>query len=601
MLQRLQRIVELLWLSGPLFCISLFALTVIGSILPALQLWVGKLIIDAVVSAAASGQGSALTQQALVFVGLELALVVASTLVQTGTSLLQEIFGERLTYRINERILLKADQLDLTYFEDPQFYDMLQRAQREAGYRPLNLLFQVLGITQGVLGGVSLAVLLIRLGPLVLPVLLVTSVPLLIATVRFAQSGYVLSRMRTPEARQMSYIKSLMSTDQAAKEVKLFGLGAHLIRSFQALFQTVHRETRTLAVRKGTAQVLSSTAGAVGYTAIYGYLVWLAIGRLLTIGDLTLYSGAVLQLKGKIQQVLDNGARFYENFLFIDDLFAFLDLKPRIAAPTQAHPVPTSIEQGICFEQVSFRYPGSDRDVLSGVSFELKPGQTVALVGENGSGKTTLVKLLCRLYEPTSGRILLEGRDLAEYDPEQLRELIGVVFQDFVRYHATARDNIGYGRVGDLDNLERIESAAHLGGASPLIEGLGQGYNTMLGKWFRQGQELSGGQWQKIALARAYMRDAPVLVLDEPTSALDARAENEVFNKFRDLRRGKIALLISHRFSTVITADRIVVLEDGQVLEQGTHRELLELGGRYAELFTLQAQGYQIPSQKVEV
>ncbi|WP_218080991.1 ABC transporter ATP-binding protein [Anthocerotibacter panamensis] len=593
MRQRLRRIAELLWESGPTFCVALLLLTVLAGVLPAVQLWVGKLIIDTVVQAVAGNTSEALTQRALSLVAVELGLLVFSAGAQTAGSLVQEIYGERLTFGINERILLKADALDLAFFEDPQFYDALQRAQREAGYRPLSLLVQSLSIVQALLGGISLAVLLTRMGAFIVPVLLIASVPLLISTIRFARTGYLLVRARTPEARQMSYIKNLLGTDQAAKEVKLFDLGPYLIQTFQELFQTVYRETRALALKKGLARVLGSMASSTAYAGLYGYLVWLALRRLLTIGDLTLYAGAVLQLNNQLQQILQNGASLYRDYLFIDDLFTYLDLKPNLKPPHEPQPLPTVLIEGIRFEQVSFRYPGSQRNVLEGVSFTLKPGQTVALVGENGSGKTTLVKLLARLYEPTGGRILLEGRDLAEYDPRAVRSLIGVVFQDFVRYHATARDNIGYGRIPELEDRERIAEAAQRSGAQGLIDGLERGYDTMLGKWFREGQDLSGGQWQKIALARAYMRDAPILVLDEPTSALDARAEHEVFSRFRDLRQGRIALLISHRFSTVITADHIVVLEEGKVLEQGTHRDLLALEGRYAELFTLQAQGYR--------
>lgn len=593
MIKRLQRIGELLWESGPIACIGLFALTVLSGVLPAAQLWVGKLIIDTVVQAAARVDGEALTGQAFGLVGLELALLATSAAIQTGNSLLSEIYGEKLTFRINGRILRKADELDLTYFEDPKFYDSLQRAQREAGYRPLSLLNQFLGITQSLIGSISLIVLLVRLGWFVVPILLVASIPLFISTVKFARTGYLLVQARTPEARQMSYIKSLMGTDQAAKEVKLFGLGPHLIEQFQELFETVHRETLNLAFRKGGARILGSIVNSTGYAGLYSYLVWLALRHLLSIGDLTLYAGSVLQLNRLLQSLLEDSVRFYQNYLFIDDLFSYLDLQPRTLPVSNPIPVPTHLEEGFRLESVSFAYPGAEKNVLENVSFSLKPGQSTALVGENGSGKTTLVKLLCGLYTPTAGRIFLEGRELREYDPHQLREMIGVVFQDFVRYHATASDNIGYGRVEEIEDVERIALAAERSGAQALIDSLPKNYSTMLGKWFREGQDLSGGQWQKIALARAYMRDAPVIVLDEPTAALDARAEHEVFARFRDLRQGKIALLISHRFSTVITADQIVVLEQGKVLEIGNHRSLMQLNGRYAELFTLQAEAYQ--------
>jgi ATP-binding cassette, subfamily B, bacterial len=593
MIKRLRRIGELLWESGPIACLGLFALTLFSGVLPAAQLWVGKLIIDTVVQAATRIDGEALTGRAFSLVGLELALFATSAAIQTGNSLLSEIYGEKLTFQINGRILRKADELDLTYFEDPKFYDSLQRAQREAGYRPLSLLGQFLGITQSLIGSISLIVLLVRLGWFVVPILLVASIPLFISTVKFARTGYLLVQARTPEARQMSYIKSLMGTDQAAKEVKLFGLGPHLIERFQELFETVHRETLNLAFRKGGARILGSIVNSTGYAGLYSYLVWLALRHLLSIGDLTLYAGAVLQLNRLLQSLLEDSVRFYQNYLFIDDLFSYLDLQPRTLPVSNPIPVPTVLEEGFRLEAVSFAYPGSEKNVLENVSFSLKPGQSTALVGENGSGKTTLVKLLCGLYAPTAGRIFLEGRELREYDPHQLREMIGVVFQDFVRYHATASDNIGYGRVEDLEDVEQIALAAERSGAQALIDSLPQNYSTMLGKWFREGQDLSGGQWQKIALARAYMRDAPVIVLDEPTAALDARAEHEVFARFRDLRQGKIALLISHRFSTVITADQIVVLEQGKVLEIGNHRTLMQLNGRYSELFTLQAEAYQ--------
>lgn len=591
---RLRRIAGLLWQSGPSSCLGLFGLTLLSGILPAVQLFVGKLIIDTVVVAASRADGEVFTGRAFALVGVELGLLVLSAAAQMGNSMLEEVFGEKLTFEINEQILRKADELELAYFEDPKFYDMLQRAQREAGYRPLGLLSQLLNLVEGAIAISSLAVLLSRLGFFVVPVLLLTAIPLVVSTLRFVRTGYLLVNARTPEARQMSYIQSLMGTDQAAKEIKLFNLGPYFIESYRALFARVHKETVDLALRKGGARIASSVASSSGYVGLYGYLIWLALRRLLTIGDLTLYAGAVLQLNNQLQSFTRGGASLYKNFLYIDDLFKFLDLEARLPTSSIPAAIPEQIEQGIRFENVSFRYPGAERDVLSGVSFELTPGETVALVGENGSGKTTLVKLLTRLYEPTGGRILLDGKDLREYDPAHLRELIGVIFQDFVRFHATARDNIGYGRVGELADDERIETAAGWGGADAVISRLDKGYQTMLGKWFREGQDLSGGQWQKIALARAYMRDAPVLVLDEPTAALDARAEHEVFRKFRDLRQGKIALLISHRFSTVISADRIVVLEGGRILEQGSHQELIARNGRYAELFSLQAEGYRV-------
>jgi ATP-binding cassette subfamily B protein len=507
-----------------------------------------------------------------------------------------------------------AAELDLYHFEDPQFYDRLERARRQTVGR-IALLSQLLALAQDGITALTLTATLLAFSPLLFALLVVAVLPSFLGETHFAALGYSLLYQWTPERRKLDYYRYVAATDRTAKEVKLFGLAGWLTAQYRELSERFYQANRSLAIRRNLAGTGLSLVSTLGYYAAYAAIVARTVTGRITLGDLTLLAGTFSRGREVIQRMLLSFSDLYEQALYLDDLFVFFAMRPTISRPAQALPFPRPIRGGFEFRDVWFRYPtpepedgtapaeppDDDRSwVLRGISFRIAPGQRLALVGENGAGKTTLTKLLTRLYDPTRGQILLDGRPLAEYDPAELHDQVGVIFQDFVRYDMVAEENIGVGRIaalaagdGDGQVRGRIEDAARRSLAAEVIEALPQGYQTMLGRRFEGGVDLSGGQWQKVALGRAYMRDAQLLILDEPTAALDARAEYEVFRRFAELTEGKMAILISHRFSTVRMADRILVLEHGRVQEAGTHDELVALGGRYAELFALQAAGYR--------
>ncbi|HEY4730931.1 MAG TPA: ABC transporter ATP-binding protein [Myxococcales bacterium] len=584
-LRYLPRTFALVRESSRAFAVGMIALLIGQAALPAAMVWVGKLIVDAVVAAARSGD-PAQRWEVLRLVALEAGLMALSTAMSRGQSLLRDLMRASLGNHVNTLILEKAATLELRHFEDADFYDKMQNARREASNRPLSMALETASLLQQFLILVSYAILLVRLSPWSVLLIAAASVPSFIAEARYSGESFRLNTWRAPEGRRQNYLEWILTRDSHVKEVKLFNLAPLVLRRYRALFEKFYAEDRSLALRKSIAGI---ALGLVSLAAFYGAYAFMAVRAAMgaiTLGDLTLYLSVFRQGQSSIQSALASIGSLYEDGLFMSNLFAYLDIGTGGELPRRLPPLtpPRTRTQEIEFRDVSFRYPGSDKWVLRGVSLRLAPGEKMALVGENGAGKSTLIKLLMRLYDPTEGAIYYGGVDL--------RDRIGVLFQDFVRYQWTARENVGVGWVPALEDRTRVERAVEDGGARSVIEQLPQKIDTMLGGWFEDGQELSGGQWQKIALARAFMRDSEVLVLDEPTAALDAEAEHELFARLQQLAAERTAILISHRFSTVRRADRIAVIEKGRVEELGTHDELLARKGRYAHLFRLQASGY---------
>ena len=591
----------MVWRASPGLLLITLTLRVIRAVLPVAALWFGKLIIDEVVRLSALSDGPAtlsgwassgeITLLAI-YVGAEFALAVLSDLLSRIGGLVDSLLSERLTMSSSIRLMEHAATLDLEDFEDAEFQDKLERARRQSSGR-MPLLSQLMGQIQDVLTVVTFAGGLVVFNPWLIVLLLVALIPAFLGEAHFNAQTYTLEFRRTPERRELDYVRQTAASVETAKEVKIFGLNAFLIDRFRVLSQSFYAANRQIAQQRALWGAAFTSVGTVGYYLAYVWIIGSTLTGTLTIGDLTFLAGSFRRLRTLLEGLLASFSSTAAQALYLDDLFGFFEVTPEIQSPASPLPLPEPIRQGFVFEDVGFRYPGADRWAVRHLSFSLQAGETLALVGENGAGKTTLVKLLTRLYDPDEGRITLDGRDLRDYDLDALRGAMGVIFQDFVRFNLTAGDNIAVGRISARDDHARIERAASSSLADAVIEGLPQGYDQMIGKRFRNGVELSGGEWQKVAIARAYMRDAQVLVLDEPTAALDARSEFEVFQRFKELSAGKTAVLISHRFSSVRMADRILVLSGGRVEASGTHAELLAQKGRYAELFELQAAGYR--------
>lgn len=583
----------LLWQADAALSASLLALQVVQALVPLGQLWVAKLIIDRLVAALRLPHALDDSHRILWLVVVEFGLAAFGLLLREGINYQRQVLAERLTAHVSLSILAHTQQLDLPILERPEFYDRLRRAEESAFYRPAGLLFQLLAVVQGVVTLLAAVLILARLQPLALPPLLLAAIPYAIVQSGTAARFYTLSMGQTPEARQARYFSHLLSTDEGAKEIRVFGLGHYLLERYREILQRNQNQIARLAWRRSIRSATTALLPAAVYAAIFAYFCLQALSKHITVGDLTLYIGIVFRSQDSLQQLMLNLSGVLENSLFLQDYRAFLRLQPVMPTNVDGAQVSLPIRWGVRFDGVTYRYSGSAHNALTDVSLELRAGETVAIVGENGAGKTTLVKMLARLYDPDSGCVTVDGRDLRQLDAESWRRHIAVIFQDFIQYYLTAAENIGFGQVDALDDAGRIEAAAERGGAAGLIARFPEGYSTMLGRWFDQGTQLSGGEWQRVALARAFMRDAPILVLDEPTASLDARAEFELFRRFRELTHDRIVLLISHRFSTVRMADRIYVLDEGRVVESGDHEELMRRGGRYAELFQLQAAGYQ--------
>ena len=573
---------------------AILVLRAIRSLVPVAVLWVGKLIIDGVIAgvAAVHAGRSPDWPHLAVLVGLELGIAVVGEGLARLSSLLESLLGDLFANRLSVRLMQHAATLDLAQFEDAEIYDHLERARRQTVGR-IGLLTLILGTAQDIITLISLAsVLLVQL-PWLLLLLTVAVLPAFLGEAHFASLGYSLLFRWTPERRLLDYLRYMGASNESAKEVKLFGLSNLLVGRYADLSDKFYQENKRLAVKRNVVSTLLVTLGTLGYYGAYAVIIYRTVMGVFTIGTLTFLAGSFRQSRSLIQSVLLALSSIYEQSLYLSDLFTFFDVQPRVVSKPGAQAVPRPMQTGFRFENVGFRYPGSQRWAVRQLTFSFEPHERIALVGENGAGKTTLVKLLARLYDPDEGKVLLDGVDLRDYDLDSLRHNIGIIFQDFVRYDFILRENIGVSQVEAMNDEARIREAAKRSLADSVANRVPQGFDQMLGKRFDNGVELSGGEWQKVALARAYMRDAQVLVLDEPTAALDARAEYEVFSRFAELTKGRMAVLISHRFSTVRMADRILVLKGGELVDDGTHEALVARGGLYAELFSLQAAGYR--------
>src|SRR5262245_30601843 len=607
-------LLRMVWETHRTFTLTMAALRLLRSAIPVATLWIGKLILDSIV---VMQKGSPDLSLLWKLVGLEVAIVLIGEALARLSSLVESLLGDLFSNHTSIRLMEHAATLDLYHFEDPAFYDQLERARRQTTSR-IGLLAQLLSMGQDALTLISFGAALLVYSPWLLLLLAVTVLPSFLGETHFATLEYSLLFRYTPERRRLDYLRYIGASDETAKEVQMFGLAPWLIERFKHFSRKFYEDNRRLSIRRSLVSTGLSIIGTAGYYSAYIIIIVRAVRGLLTLGSLTFLAGSFARSRDLIQRLLLGASGVYQQCLYLKDLFDFFDMKPAVVNPTGGRSVPPVIQKGFTFDNVGFRYPGTEVWAVRHVSFNLLPGERIAFVGENGAGKTTLTKLLARLYDPSEGRILLDDVDLREYDLGSLRQAIGVIFQDFVRYDLRFEENIGVGEIRQVQSYldHEIQSKANGNGAfgqssgnevvptsivtaaekslaASLLPRFKQGYQQMLGRRFDQGVELSGGEWQKVALARAYMREAQVLILDEPTAALDARAEYEVFLRFSELVAGRMAVIISHRFSTVRMADRIIVLRLGQVIEAGSHAELLAHGGLYAELFSLQAEGYR--------
>jgi ATP-binding cassette subfamily B protein len=589
-LRNVPAVLKIVWDSGPAVVIFGLLSRLLCSLLPVALLWITKLIIDRIVHAVSTHQ--LVPRQFWWLVAAEFALAVLNSILVRAIDYSDSLLADKYTRHVSIRVLTHAAGLDLLAYEDPVFYDRLERARVQATDRLV--MIQAVGrLVQQAITTITLSISIMFFSPWLMLLLIAGVVPAFLGESHFAFLGYAKNFRQTPMKRQLDYLRVLGGSKEAAKELKLFGLRNFLRERFTRMSDEIYAENVDLSKRKLIAGSLLSTIGTMGYYSAYVFVIWRTVTGALSIGTLTFLTGAIQQASSNIEQIFSTLAAIGDQALFLTDLLAFFKMEPTIRSKPNAWPAPRPIIQGVEFRDVSFRYPGNSRLILDQINFHLHPAERLALIGENGQGKTTIVKLITRLYDPTEGQILLDGIDLRDYDLDDLHRVMGVIFQDFMRYEMTARENIAVGRVEEIGNLEQVQTAAKKSMADEIIARLPQGYDQMLGRRFEQGIDISGGEWQKVALARAYLRDAQLLILDEPTAALDARSEFEVFHRFAELTAGKMALFISHRFSTVRSADRIIVLENGKIAEEGSHDQLASMGGRYAEMFEMQASSYR--------
>ena len=581
---------KMVWSTSPKYFLINIILRLLKSVIPVMMLYVGKLIIDEVIRLIPlDNQDFSFLWKLIAF---EFALALASDILSRMINLTDALLGDLFANKSSVLLIEKAATLDLAMFEDSEFYDKLERARRQTTSR-VSLMSQVLTQFQDVITILSLVGGLVVFAPILIVLLVVAVIPSFISEAYFRRQGYSLTRSWTPERRELDYLRYIGASDQTAKEVKIFGLADFLSSRFEKLAHKYYEANKILVVKKTWWGTLLHMVSDIAYYGAYIFIIFRTVGGLITVGDLTFLSGSFSQLRNQLQAILTRFNQITESAMYLEDFFDFLAIDPLIKDKEDSATIPTEIKEGFKFENVGFQYPGTEFWAVRHLTFNLQKGEKLALVGENGAGKTTIVKLLSRMYEPGEGRILLDGIDVKDFKLSEYRKLIGVIFQDFVQFAMTANENIAIGNIENKDDKSTIINSAEKSLADPVIQSLPEEYEQMLGKRFKNGVDLSGGQWQKVALARAYMRDAQLVILDEPTAALDARAEYEVFQRFSELTQGKTAVLISHRFSTVRMADRILVLKNGQKVEIGSHEELLENDALYAELFALQAEGYR--------
>lgn len=590
-LRNLPAFFKLVWQSSPRMMLINVILRFLKASLPFLLLYIGKLIIDQVVHLS-RGDGSFSKDFLWKLVAVEFALAILSDGLGRAITLMDSLLGDLFSNHTSVKIMEHAATLDLDQFEDAIFYDKLERARQQTLGRTI-LLSQVMGQVQDLITMGFLAAGLAAFNPWLIVLLVIAILPAFLGESYFNDQTYALTRSQTPQRRELDYLRYIGASDETAKEIKMFSLSGFIIERFKALSDKFYTDNKKIAIKRSIWGTFFALLGSLGYYGAYVFIISSTISGALTIGELTFLAGSFRQLRTLLEGILSRFTTVSQGAIFLSDFFEFFEIQPKIHDTPQPRPFPNPIQQGFTFENVGFQYLNSDRWANRNLNFTLRPAEKLALVGENGAGKSTLVKLLARLYDPTEGRILLDGYDLKEYNLTELRQHIGIIFQDFLRYQMTFSQNIAAGNIDEKANEQLIRASARQSLADELAQRLPGGYDQMLGKRFSEGVELSGGEWQKVAIARAYMRDAQLLILDEPTSALDARAEFQVFERFTELTHGKMAVLISHRFSTVRMADRIVVLDKGEIVEIGSHEELLAKGGRYAELFQLQAMGYQ--------
>src|SRR2546422_2043966 len=604
----LPEVIRLVWDASPRITAGLFAATVVAGVVPAMSAYTSKLLVNAVVAGIIINQKHIpdrnpidlgpwhlvfTSLNAIVFLAVVQLLIFALiAFLSTVRNITQQLLQNAVSMRIQLMVMEKAASLDLAFYEDPASYDLLRRAQTDSTTRPVLMISTAFGLVQTALTFVTMIALLVVVSPLLALLALLSPVPAFIADTRYGWRGYNIARWGSRLLRRMNYLVTLLTTDSYAKEVKLFGLGRYFIDRYRLIRTAYYGTQRRQVVRRYLVGFLLGNLSTIATSVTYLYVALQAIVGKLTLGDLTLYTTAAQSVQNSIQGILGGFSGMYEHNLYLSNLFELMETTSALPAPANPVAVPNPVRGEITFDHVSFAYPGATENALTDLSFTVDAGETIAIVGRNGAGKTTLFKLICRLYDPSGGRILIDGIDIRDVDPAELRAQIGGMFQDYVTYQATAAENIGLGHLDAIADREAILKASRQAGADGLIAGLPQGYETALGKWFDAGVNLSGGEWQKVALARAFMRDARILLLDEPTSALDAQAEYELFERLRSLTRGRTAVYISHRFSTVRRADRILFLEHGRLVEQGTHEQLMRLNGRYARLFRLQASAY---------
>jgi ATP-binding cassette subfamily B protein len=584
---------RLVWQSSPGWTIARIVLLVIQGVLPVISIYLTKLIIDAVVANLNVADKTVAFRNVILWVILAGVVTLVSSICSSLTELVVTAHSQRVTDYMQGIINTKSIATDLEYYENPQYFDTLQRAQQEAPYRPPEILNRLAQVGQSSISLVAMVGLLLSLHWGIIGVLFMAALPALLVRLKYSRVMYHWQRKRTQPERQAMYLVWMLTSDQYAKEIRLFNLGEYFSKWYLRIRRQIYKEKIAIYTKRSAANFFAEAIAGIFIFGVYAFIVYQAIQGILRLGDLVLYHQALQRGQNDIRSLLVSVSNLYEDNLFLANLYEFLDLKPKLVDPSNPQPIPQPMQTGIVFNNVNFQYSTTTRQALKDINLTIKPGEVVALVGENGSGKTTLIKLLCRLYDPTSGSITIDGIDLSQYKMADLRREISVIFQDYAKYHLTAQENIWLGNIDLPAERESIITAARRSGADDVISKLPKGYDTMLGKLFDQGEELSIGQWQKVALARAFLRNSQVIVLDEPTSAMDPKAEYEVFEQFRQLIKNQAAILISHRLSTVKMADRIYVMAGGKIVESGTHDELMQMAGTYAYLFNTQAQQYR--------